>query len=252
VRENVDDGDRREREWRAKLPIPFRALSETRNATRWPCSSDRQHNSQHTGEKVLRTDMRERSTSAVRSSRSCPDDRVSHSVASLMNVKDAPSAGRPAPVASFSTCGPSFLISAGRARSLAEGRKKGKGTPTRMHNPCFCAAVRRRRMNIVISACPVEDGSTCAPRHRRRGQPMPGTWGGTGQGVGWARAWCIYLAKIRHSGVAPVAPSPCPALQCGMDVLVIPVCRRCRIRYRGLRWCVRLLRCRMSMQCSVV
>ena len=47
--------------------------------------------------------MRERSTSAVRTSRSCPGARASHSVASLMNVKDAPSAGRPAAVESFST-----------------------------------------------------------------------------------------------------------------------------------------------------
>ena len=54
-------------------------------------------------ENVLRTDTRERSTSAVRSSRSCPGTLASHSVASAMKVKDAPSAGRPAAVASFST-----------------------------------------------------------------------------------------------------------------------------------------------------
>ena len=50
-----------------------------------------------------RTDTRERSTSAVRSSRSCPGARASHSVASLMKVKDAPSAGRLAAVESFNT-----------------------------------------------------------------------------------------------------------------------------------------------------
>jgi len=41
---------------------------------------------QHEGDR-LRTDMRERSTSAVRSSRSCPGASASHSVASLMDAK---------------------------------------------------------------------------------------------------------------------------------------------------------------------
>jgi len=84
-------------------------------------------------------DMRERSTSAVRSSRSCPCPGAcaSHSVASVMDGKYAPSAGRPAAAASFST---------------------------RMHKPCFCAAARRRRMNIVISACPCDDMPlSCGP-----------------------------------------------------------------------------------------
>jgi hypothetical protein len=31
---------------------------------------------------------------------------------------------------------------------------------TRMHNPCFWAAVRRRRMNIIISACPTSERAT--------------------------------------------------------------------------------------------
>lgn len=103
------------------------------------------HRVKKKGGEGVRTDTRERSTSAVRSSRSCPGARSSHRVTSVMNVKDAPSAGRPAVVASFSTCEGAHLSSA-----LASQWRKG--THTRMHNPCFCAAARRRRMNIVISA----------------------------------------------------------------------------------------------------
>lgn len=54
--------------------------------------------------RCTRTETRERSTCAVRSSWSCPDIRASHTVASVKNVKDAPRAGCPAAVASFSTC----------------------------------------------------------------------------------------------------------------------------------------------------
>jgi|SRR6267142_637203 len=90
-----------------KVAAPFRVLYETRNATR---SSGRNKPSTHLkcGEEKegqLHTHIRERSTSAIRNSRSCPSGRASHSVASLINVKDGPSAGRPAAVASFSTCG---------------------------------------------------------------------------------------------------------------------------------------------------
>lgn len=110
------------------LPVPFLAVSETCNVS--STSRSNTLSSIPAGEKKkggARTDTRERSTSAVRSSRSCPDARSSHSVTSVMNVKDAPSAGRPAAVASFSTCcektQPS--ISTGRYWPLASQRRKG-------------------------------------------------------------------------------------------------------------------------------
>jgi hypothetical protein len=136
------------------LPVPFLAVSETCNVSSTSRSNALSSIPSGKKKRDARTDTRERSTSAVRSSRSCPDARSSHSVTSVMNVKDAPSAGRPAAVASFSTCceGAQPSISTGRYLPLASQRHKG--THTRMHNPCFCAAARRRRMNIVISACP--------------------------------------------------------------------------------------------------
>jgi hypothetical protein len=63
-----------------------------------------------------------------------------------------------------------------------------------------------------------------------------------------------HLAKICHSAVGPAAPSPYPALRHGIGVYVyaVLVCRRDRrLRYRGLQWCVQLLRCQMLIQCSV-
>ena len=140
-----------------------------------------------------------------------------------------------------------------------------------MHNPCFCAAERRRRMNIVISACPM--GAWKAPaeippshhpshhRHpRKRGfdwvdrtiNEMGGMMMSPSAVVG--KYILMHLAKICHSGVALTEQSPCPALRCGTDVhwyvrvTPIPIC--C-FRCRGLRWYVRPLRCRTSIRCSI-
>lgn len=61
-----------------------------------------------------------------------------------------------------------------------------------------------------------------------------------------------YLAKKRHSAVAPAVPSPCPALRSGNDLLVVLACRsHRRLGHRGLRWCVWLLRYRTSVRCLV-
>ena len=103
-------------------------------------------------------------------------------------------------------------------------------------------------MNIVISACPMGmEGSGATPRHRRQ-LMTPGNLE-----IGGERRDEIvvkrYLAKICHSDVALAEQSQYPALRCEIDVRAIPMC--CHFHCQGLRWCVRLLRCRKSIRCSV-